>query len=402
MKIKLFYLAYIIVILSACSKEEGIPVRVDASEGSLTFTSEGQSRKIAVKSNASWKITGTNDWCTVSKSEGQNDDSVTVTVKTNIIQDERSVIIYIGNSDARSAVKVIQQGATQEYTYQLPIIFHVLYNNPADRNQNIDQATLRKLIADCNAQYGNTSTSVDMNLEFVPATTDPQGKPLPEPGINRMQWPQSIVMDCLKFMDNGQYADLMWNQNEYINIFIYTFTSKYTLGISHLAYTVSSNRLEGLYSGDYFLTHEPHINHCLSLNNDWIYKEEGITTLAHEMGHYLGLFHVFSDSTCSNTDYCGDTPNYNRKVYEEWLSSLPQEEFTWQNVIKRTSCEGKSFISYNIMDYDYTYQNQFTPDQRKRVRLVLEYSPLVPGPKAERTVTRGHEVNVQPKSQVII
>ena len=33
------------------------------------------------------------------------------------------------------------------------------------------------------------------------------------------------------------------------------------------------------------------------------------------------------------------------------------------------------------MDYSYSYLNQFTSDQFSRVRHVLMYSPLIPGPK---------------------
>ncbi|MDE6451752.1 MAG: hypothetical protein K2L23_05595, partial [Odoribacter sp.] len=42
------------------------------------------------------------------------------------------------------------------------------------------------------------------------------------------------------------------------------------------------------------------------------------------------------------------------------------------------------FISRNVMDYDYTYQDEFTEDQYKRIRHVLENSPLIPGIKRSR------------------
>ncbi len=42
----------------------------------------------------------------------------------------------------------------------------------------------------------------------------------------------------------------------------------------------------------------------------------------------------------------------------------------------------------NIMDYDISWVNRFTPNQQKRIRYVLMHSPLVPGPKVERTTTR--------------
>lgn len=39
------------------------------------------------------------------------------------------------------------------------------------------------------------------------------------------------------------------------------------------------------------------------------------------------------------------------------------------------------FTSYNLMDYEISYADRFTPNQRERMRHVLEYSPLIPGPK---------------------
>ena len=33
------------------------------------------------------------------------------------------------------------------------------------------------------------------------------------------------------------------------------------------------------------------------------------------------------------------------------------------------------------MDYNYGYRDRITPNQRARIRHVLDYSPLIPGPK---------------------
>lgn len=402
MKIKLFWLVSVIIVFTACSENDNTPDNIGTSESALIFSSAAESSTIGVSSNTSWKITGTTDWCTVDKTEGQNNDSVTISVTPNIIQAERSTILYIGNSGVRSAIKVTQQSSSEEYHYQLPVIFHVLYNNASDQSQNITQANLQKLVAGCNALYKNTTTSQNMNLEIVMATTNPQGQTLGEPGIIRTQWNGSITMSCEAFMNSSQNAQYMWNQNNYINIFIYTFAEKNVAGIAHLAYTVSNNRLAGLTSGDYFLTHEPNINHCISINNNGIYDDDAIVTLTHELGHYLGLFHAFSVDGCNNTDYCDDTPNYDRTAYESMLDKLPAADFTWANVSKRTACDGTEFTSYNIMDYYYGYENQFTLDQRGRIRQVLQYSPLIPGPKAQRSVTKSAGSDVQPKSVVII
>ena len=61
-----------------------------------------------------------------------------------------------------------------EYHYELPVVFHVLYQN---EQQNIKKGRIQEIITACNKYYQNRlgSNSVDMNLEFVLATENPQG-----------------------------------------------------------------------------------------------------------------------------------------------------------------------------------------------------------------------------------
>ena len=126
------------------------------------------------------------------------------------------------------------------------------------------------------------------------------------------------------------------------------------------------------------------------------YNTTDITvTLAHELGHYLGLHHVFSEdpeSSCKDTDYCKDTPSYDKDAYDmtyQWAmaGNIPEKELV-AYLVKRESCDGAQFISHNIMDYSVSYSDQFTQDQCNRIRHVLTYSPLIPGPKKEQANTR--------------
>ena len=85
--------------------------------------------------------------------------------------------------------------------------------------------------------------------------------------------------------------------------------------------------------------------HCSSLNSLFIndessrYKQSdkgkgGYTyvsadvnvTLAHELGHYLGLHHIYTErnsepvDSCGDTDFCEDTPSYNRIEYQQYIT----------------------------------------------------------------------------------
>ncbi|MEG2527512.1 MAG: zinc-dependent metalloproteinase lipoprotein, partial [Mucinivorans sp.] len=106
-----------------------------------------------------------------------------------------------------------------------------------------------------------------------------------------------------------------------------------------------------------------------------------------------------------DTDYCKDTPNYDRAGYEDWLdnymSTTPPENLKFPEMNMRTAIDGKKFVSRNIMDYYWTWSNEFTPDQRTRVRHVLNYSPLMPGPKLSRSLSRADGPLTEPPIRAI-
>ncbi len=113
-------------------------------------------------------------------------------------------------------------------------------------------------------------------------------------------------------------------------------------------------------------------------------------TLAHELGHYLGLHHVFTEdkdgnilNSCDDTDYCEDTPSYNKKEYDTWLSHyiLTNPHYYLDEMDIRHNCAGETFHASNFMDYAVCTSDFFSKDQRDRIRHVLYYSPLIPGPK---------------------
>lgn len=59
--------------------------------------------------------------------------------------------------------------------------------------------------------------------------------------------------------------------------------------------------------------------------------------------------------------------------------------FTFDYLVKRKNCKtNQTFTSTNIMDYSVSYSDRFTNDQRSRIRHVLTYSPLIPGPNKDK------------------
>lgn len=383
MKIQLFIFSILILgCVYGCVKDHPKPQVLKLSEQSLRFSGRGGSWQLTVNSNCNWQVSGNCSWCQSDKTEGFNTDKLLITVDSNDTHSIRSTEFTLKCDQKQLQLSIQQDTANVSHHYQLPVIFHVLYSNANDTVQMIDGSIVPILVDRCNSLYNQSANSADMNLELIAATEDPQGNPLAETGVERILLTTSGTMSCNKFMDekNSAYVSYLWDPNRYINVFVYTFQESNVTGISHLPYTPYENSLTGLQQSNYYFSNLPKYAHCISLNNTYLQEKDAYVTLAHELGHYLGLYHVFSEKECEETDYCDDTPNYNRTAYLNGLAELTPP-YNFQEVVQRTSCEGLLFISTNIMDYYYSYQNQFTENQRARVRHVLENSPLVPGPK---------------------
>lgn len=364
-------------------------------------------------------------WSFVSCGSTVGEEDITTTVDDH--QDE----------DTLSAALV-----TDDYQYKLPVIFHVLYQDRSDASQYVPSSRFRELLGYVNNLYqggvyeaisGDRSSNVRLTFEL--AERDEQGNTLSTPGVDYVEWTGEYPIDVQSFM-NGEIPEanaLIWEPNDYINVMIFPFKEEenggLTLGVSHLPFAVESDSaLAGLTTvkpGNY-TKHSLSYPHCSSINGTYVWKVPGsneyyessrytnptsssftvnaadiVVTLAHELGHYLGLFHAYTeqnDSTgsvmvddCFDSDYCDDTFSYDRMAYEKWLSdymvSTPDADVSLNALLGRTDCDGNDQLSTDIMDYAWSLGYKITEGQRSRIRQVLYYSPLIPGPKKASPAT---------------
>ena len=307
-----------------------------------------------------------------------------------------------------------------DYVYHLPVIFHVFYSNTT---QYIKYTRLKEILSNVNELYQgdvynyqmDTIPSENLHILFELAEKDESGKRLSTPGVEYIKVSES-EFDCESFMKDKKYVQYCWDQNNYINVMVYAFKktdeNSTTLGISHLPYQVGGYpQIDGLSNGkNYPLSKPGKFPYCVSLNSIYVGREnEGnrytihkspkekieynITdpnaTLAHELGHYLGLFHCFSEKTVKgkseaaddddDSDYCDDTPSYNRIAYGKWLTEYvsnakainPDTVFSMRELAKHTNSKDEEWQSDNLMDYFYCYSMRFTPEQANRIRQVL-------------------------------
>ncbi len=423
MKRQFAYIFFVLfgLVVTGCTSED--PAFTLSQNNFSNISPEGGTLSIDIRTSSTWTATSLNDdWCNVYPSSGTGNGTIRIEVEGNLSADRNATVVIFCDNE-RSEINIAQTALPegQELTYRIPVIFHVLYKDAADDYQYVSATRIRQVLDNVNAYYDGTpvwtggDTPQDVNLEFVLAETDEEGNELEIPGVEYVQWNQ-MPIDCESFMSSSseRILNLMWDMNKYINIVLYNFSDygdgSVIMGISHLPLsTAGTNYLEGLQAVEYTHLENDNLGYpqCVSINSLYFYEDtparcynpmDANVTLAHELGHYLGLHHAFNEDDeesdglgkdCTDSDYCEDTPPYNRYVYGLWLSHYYQESKLPMEAFQREDCNtGDTFLSYNLMDYEISFSDRFTPDQRARMRHVLEYSPLIPGAKRISSTTR--------------
>ena len=247
----------------------------------------------------------------------------------------------------------------------LPTVIHVIYSNPTE---NINEEQVLSQLEVLNQDYRRENTdqtltpkdykkiAVDTGIEFCLATVDPDGKPTN--GIDRVSIANSPFTE--RYINEVIKPSTIWDPNRYLNIWVCNISG----GILGYAQFPVSSGLAGLpgFSG--------------TANADGVvinYNTFGTSgtvtapfdkgrTATHEIGHWLGLRHIWGDGPCDVDDYCEDTP----QTSDPHFACPPGT----------IGCNGAKAMIQNFMDYtDDACMNLFTFDQAQRMRAVLENSP---------------------------
>ncbi len=325
-------------------------------------------------------------------------------------------------ADAHRAYKGAQAWDT---IYRIPVVVHVVYNTP---DQNLDDSLILSQIEVLNQDYrrlnadtGDTrsifkSVAADAGIEFFLATEDPDGNPTT--GITRTETdtPFFSVLDLGGGTANG--ADKVkktatggidaWDTDNYLNLWVCNLKDPNSffglvLGFAYPPDNAPNWPVEA-FPADSTL-HGVVIHYeVFGRNNPGAVGELDIATegrtAVHEVGHYLGLRHIWGDGPlsifvpdCSVDDGIADTPN-----------SGNNSQATGCDTTKNTCTEGNPDLPdmlENYMDYSREEcQNVFTQGQVAIMRSILRSSrselPFFPPATGIGAVANNIAMNLYP------
>jgi hypothetical protein len=237
----------------------------------------------------------------------------------------------------------------------IPVVVHVVYGNSTE---NISSTRIYEQIASLNEDYRKTNPDIsnlptawqgvaaDCEIEFCLAVRDPNNNWTD--GINRVSTTTSTfnTNDAVKSSATGG-ADA-WDRNKYLNLWVCD------LGSQLLGYAQFPG---GAASTDGVVIHYRYFGETGAISP----FNKG-RTATHEIGHWLGLRHIWGDDggSCGGTDYCADTPN---QADENYGTYAPGTVLT-------DNCTSSSpgVMWCNYMDYtDDGSMYFFTANQKTRM-----------------------------------
>ena len=243
----------------------------------------------------------------------------------------------------------------------IPVVFHVIHQcgpENISKEQILDQIRiLNDDFAKLNATINQTpechaAVAADCNIEFRLATKDDQGNCTD--GIVRVASPKTYEANN----DNGVKAVSRWNSDKYLNVWVVnSIGSVQGTGGEVLGY--AQFPFGGLLSTDGVVLRYDCVGSIGAAQTGPFAPRFG-RTMTHEVGHWLGLRHIWGDADCGS-DGVDDTPIAQEPNYGVCWSDFPYHLLTCSS--DSTDECGEMFMNY--MDYsDDQCMSMFTLGQK--------------------------------------
>lgn len=251
----------------------------------------------------------------------------------------------------------------------IPVVVHVIHNGDAyGTGENIRDEQVLSQIQVMNEDFRRMAGSpgfgpgVDVEIEFCLAQTDPSGNfttGIDRVNLNLASFDRTAVEGNLK-------PNTIWDPTQYLNMWTCRFSGDLN-GVLGYAQFPSNSGLTGLAANGGTATTDGVIMAYNAFGSSAIYPagsylvpyDRGRTT-THEVGHWLGLRHIWGDGGCTVDDFCADTPvagaaNFGCPTGTDSCPTSP----------------GLDQIQ-NYMDYtDDTCMDRFTQNQKERILTVM-------------------------------
>ena len=304
--------------------------------------------------------------------------------------------------NAKAASKNISASrGVSDTVYRIRTVFHVVYTKPEENlDDSVILAQLQTLNEDyrrLNADTTNTRSifypfATDAGIEFELADTDPDGNPTT--GINRVVGtPASSLFGGFGFNDEVKYASSggvdAWDSERYFNIWVCNLLGG--IGVLGYAYPPAVPLANwGASNPNADSSKQGVVLHYSAVgpkNPAPIAPEaDGGRSATHEVGHYLGLRHIWGDDQGSNP-FLPPSPKCFGDVDggEDGIDDTPDATVASQQTCDTTvnTCPDPNLDQdypdqiENYMDYsDDACLNMFTKGQVDLMRTVIElYRP---------------------------
>jgi hypothetical protein len=249
---------------------------------------------------------------------------------------------------------------------KIPVVVHVLYK---DASQAVSDAQIISQIAALNKDFRRKNAdavntperfqaiAADIEIEFYLATADPKGRATT--GIVRRQTSIANFISNDRIKLSSQGGDDAWDSKSYLNIWVGNLVA----GAGFSSTPGSDEAKDGVViSSAAFGT--------MSGGGNF----SGGRTATHEIGHWLGLKHIWGDAQCGD-DGVSDTPQQ-----AGYTQGCP-------TTFRSTCANGSVGDMYmNFMDYTAdACMNLFTEGQKRRMRSVFADG----GPRASLLQSKG-------------
>jgi hypothetical protein len=253
--------------------------------------------------------------------------------------------------------QMINKMGKKRLNVTFPVVVHVLYNK---EDENISDAQIQSQIDALNRDFNKLNSDTlksdhpfyplvgNVNFHFELAKYDEKGNStngITRTKVSKVSWgDQDLKMDNVKFSSDGGVDN--WNPNRFLNIYSVRFADSVKL----LGYAFFPDELVKYPSNDGVVIDF----RCFGTNGTA--GIEGFDayklgrTVTHEVGHWLGLNHIWGDLVYETDEKCGDDLVDDTPPAEGDNSGVPTFPHRPNNKCG-SNANGEMYMNY--MDYVY-------------------------------------------------